>query len=318
VLLAYNQERFVRQSVESCLAQQCEALEIVLSDDASTDDTYAQMQDAAAAYRGPHHIVVRRNATNVGIGEHYNQLVAASRGELLVTATGDDLSTPDRVHRLLQAWESTGCRADLIASHVVDMDEAGRLHAVKRVDDLSSWHGVDDWIERRPYIIGAGHAFTRRLMTRFGPLDPGVFYEDQIMVFRAIVSGGAVTVDAPLVHYRRGGTSRLALFESVDHMHSWEQRRRNRETAEMNQLIRDAAVAGCESAVHAALRDAAERRAYLDRLQQADGSAARWREFSKARNLPLAWRLKKWLHVAAPSLALPLRRLAAKRRSDGS
>jgi glycosyltransferase involved in cell wall biosynthesis len=300
VLLAYNQESMVRRAVQSCLAQECEPLEIVLSDDASTDGTFEAMQPLVAAYRGPHTVRARRNATNVGIGEHYNQLLKATSGELLVTAAGDDFSEPHRVRRLIEAWESTGCRADLIASHVIDMDHDGVLHEIMRVDDLSTYRTVQEWAAKRPYIIGAGHAFTRRMMERFGPMLPAVFYEDQIMTFRAIAMGGGITVDEPLVHYRRGGTSRKPAFESDDHMMRWTHRQRGRELAEMEQLVADATIAGCDALVRPTLEAPFRRERYLRALQTAGNHAERWRAFRTATALPFWWRLRKMLHVAFP------------------
>ena len=107
VLLACNQEATAGAAAESCLAQLGEPLEIVLSDDASNDRTFERLQAAAAAYRGPHRVRARRNPVNLGIGGHYNELIAQTSGELIVTAAGDDLSVPHRVQRLAQAWDAT-------------------------------------------------------------------------------------------------------------------------------------------------------------------------------------------------------------------
>ena len=168
LLLAYNQQETIESAIDSVLEQQCEPIEIVLSDDASSDCSFELMQAAAERYRGPHSVSARRNATNLGIGQHYNQLVRATRAPLLVTAAGDDTSTPDRVLRLLQAWDANGQRADLIASHLIDLDHEGRRHDVIRVEDLAAYRGVDDWARQRPYSVGAGHAFTR---TVYAPAD---------------------------------------------------------------------------------------------------------------------------------------------------
>ncbi|MBV9891711.1 MAG: glycosyltransferase family 2 protein, partial [Rhizobacter sp.] len=132
LLLGYNQQQTIEAAIASVFAQRCEPLAIVLSDDASSDATFALMQAAAERYRGPHSVHARRNASNLGIGRHYNELLQATRAPLLVTAAGDDLSTPDRVARLLQAWDGSGGRADLIASHLVDLDHEGQLHDVIR------------------------------------------------------------------------------------------------------------------------------------------------------------------------------------------
>ena len=56
--------------------------------------------------------------------------------------------------------------------------------------------------------VGAAQAWTKRLVDRFGPLPPGTVAEDLVMVFRALGSGGAITLREPLVQYRRGGISR--------------------------------------------------------------------------------------------------------------
>ena len=98
LLLAYNQQETIESAIDSVLGQRCEPIEIVLSDDASSDRSFELMQAAAERYRGPHRVRVRvATTTNLGIGQHYNRLVRETRAPLLVTAAGDDISTPDRV-----------------------------------------------------------------------------------------------------------------------------------------------------------------------------------------------------------------------------
>lgn len=207
LLFAFNQIELVEAAVHACFGQEGEAVEILLSDDASTDGTWECLQTLAAAYRGPHQVRTRRNAVNLGVGAHYNAAVADCTGQLVVTAAGDDISLPHRVRTLAAAWDATGCRADLIASHLIDMDTAGCDRGVIRVDDLSRWRGASDWLNKRPYVVGASHAFTRRLFDRFGPIRADLPYEDQVMALRAACLGGGVTVNEPLLRYRRGGLS---------------------------------------------------------------------------------------------------------------
>jgi len=153
---------------------------------------------------------------------------------------------------------------------------AGRFRRPLRV---ATQHGqvgrVDDWLRDRPFVIGAGHAFTRRMMQAFGPLDPAVHHEDQIMVFRALALGGAVTVDAALVRYRRGGASATPVRRSRAQVQAWRIRRLRQEIAEREQLERDAAVAGCTDAVAAAFEPLRVRQDYLQRLYDADSARGR-------------------------------------------
>jgi glycosyltransferase involved in cell wall biosynthesis len=307
LVLTYQQRALLDGAVASAFAQDCEPIEIVLSDDGSSDGSHERLLALAAAYRGPHRVLVRPRGPNLGIAEHYNQLHAYASGELFVTAAGDDASTPDRVRRLVDAWNVNGRRADLIASHLTDMDAAGHLHDTIRVDDLAAWPNIDAWIAKRPYIVGASHAYTRRMMDRFGGMDRAIAYEDQIMVFRAIASGGAITVDAPLVHYRRGGTSRQPGFDSVDQKAHWTERQLDRILAEMNQLIADAHVAGCAERMQSLMERPLHRDRYLRTLMRELPWRERWRALREAGDLPLGWRLRKLLHAAFPNATFHLK-----------
>ena len=307
LVLTYQQRALLDSAVASAFAQDCEPIEIVLSDDGSSDGSHERLVELAAAYRGPHRVVVRPSGPNVGIAEHYNQLHAFASGELFVTAAGDDACTPDRVRRLVDAWTENGRRADLIASHLVDMDAAGGLHDTIRVDDLAAWPSIDAWMAKRPYIVGASHAYTRRMMERFGPMDRAIAYEDQVMVFRAIATGGAITVDAPLVHYRRGGTSRLPGFDNPDQKDDWTERQLDRLRAEMNQLIADADTAGCGERMRALMVKPLHRDRY-QRVMLSDAPwGQRWRAFNEAGDLALDWRLRKLLHSTFPNATFRLK-----------
>jgi hypothetical protein len=221
---------------------------------------------------------------------------------VLITAAGDDVSEPDRASRLLAAWDATEGRADLVSSHVTDMTHDGKTHGVLKVADLAACAGVADWVAKRPYVIGAGHAFTRRLMRRFGPLDPMLRYEDQIMAFRAIVSGGGVTVDAPLVRYRRGGSSGRHNFDTATDIAAWRRSRLEQEIAERRQLIEDAQIAGCGPAVAEALDGLRLRHCYMQRLCAAASARERWAALREAGPVPPVWRMRKWLQATFPRL----------------
>jgi glycosyltransferase involved in cell wall biosynthesis len=207
VLLVYQQRQWVEDAVTACFNQDCEKIEIILSDDASDDGSYEVMLDLAERYKGKHTVRVRKNDKNLGIGEHYNRVIGESLGVLIITAAGDDISLPNRVDELLKAWDGTGQKADLISSYMSDMTMTGEIVGPKFVSDLSLWDKPEKWTRKRPHVIGASHAFTKRMHDFFGPFDADLAYEDQVMAFRASCLGGGVTVKKVLLNYRRGGVS---------------------------------------------------------------------------------------------------------------
>lgn len=317
LLIAYQQATTVGAAVAGALAQTGPAIEILISDDASPDSTWAAIQAAVAGYTGPHQVLLNRNPQNLGIGAHLALLAGRARGELLLVAAGDDVSLPQRAERTLQAWLQHGQKPDLIASALVDLDAHGAAHGVMRPDDLATWRTAADWAARRPYVIGAAQAWTRRLVRRFEPLPAGTVAEDLVMAFRAIVSGGAITLDEPLVQYRRGGLSsrRRAL-----HPHEVSARllaNARHSLVELPCLLRDAQAAGVLAAVAPLLQSQlATQRHIADQLQPGP-LPARLRRLLQDRAVPLALRLRVFLYAACPALLVPgfaLKRALLRRR----
>jgi len=290
-VLAYNQEQFVETTVRSALAQVCEPIEILVSDDCSTDGTFDRIQQLVGEYRGPHRAIARRNPENLGIGRHFNALMQAAEGRLVVLMAADDVSRHDRVALTAAAWDRSDERLDLIAAHVVDMGENGDLFGVKRVDPLQEWRGIAEWTAWRPFVIGAAQAVTRRLFDRFGPLAPDCQQEDQVNALRAILSGGAHTIDDALVHYRRGGASSGA--HNAATYRNWEARRSAIHLGVYAQWIRDAALCGHEAAVRQAIDDDLQRDLFLTRLLAARSLGEQLRIVRSHRTVDSKFRWKR-------------------------
>lgn len=317
LLIAYNQQATVAEAIAGALAQTWSPLEIIASDDASDDGTFAAMQAAVAGYAGPHRVVLNRNPRNLGIGAHLSRLVALSGGELLVVAAGDDVSLATRCARLAEAWLASGRRLDLIASALEDIDERGAVHARITPSDLASYRSAADWIARPPFVVGAAQAWTRRLFDRFGPLPEGVVAEDLLMVFRAIVSGGAATLAEPLVRYRRGGVSRRRRAMSARDVIDRLLKNNRHSLVELPQLLADARVAGQSTAVEASLQRQLAREVFIRDLFAAPRRAERVRLVAQSGEVPLAQRVRFGLYAICPAVLAPLfalKRLVARHR----
>ena len=312
LVLAYQQEATIEQAIRGALAQTYTPLEIVISDDASTDATWSTVERAVAGYGGPHRLVLNRNPVNLGIGAHIDRMVALSRGELLFVAAGDDISLPQRCERVVDTWLAAGRRPDLISSQLLDLDENGSSHAPIVPTDLSTYRDAANWLARPPHVIGAAQAWTRRVFDRFGPLPPGSVAEDMLMTFRAVVSGGAITLADPLVLYRRGGISRrrrnLHARDVVERL-----LKNNRHAlVELPQLLADAALAGQLPAVDRELSRALTRERFVRDLFGAPGLPGRLKLLLAARPVPWRVRLRLFVYAACPALLAPW--FALKRR----
>ena len=305
LLIAYQQEKTVAQAVAGALSQTYSPLEIILSDDASNDGTFAAMQAAVAGYSGPHRIKLNRNPHNLGIGAHLSHLVSLSKGEMLFVAAADDVSLPRRCERVMSAWRASGQRLDLIATALIDIDESGRAGAVITPSDLSAYHDAADWLARPPFVVGAAQAWTRRVFERFGPLPKGVVAEDLIMVLRAVMSGGAVTLAEPLVRYRRGGLSFRRRAQTAGDVMKALLKNNRSSLIELPLLLDDARSAGQQAAVEPALLARLARERFIHDLFAAGSLLSRCRLVRDTNSVPLALRLRLFVYAACPALLAP-------------
>lgn len=319
LLIGYRQAATIDAAIDGALAQDHAALDIVLSDDASPDDTFARMQARAEAYRGPHRVILNRNPRNLGIGAHLSRAAALTDAELLFVVAGDDVSLPHRVSRCVGEWERLGRRPDLIAGWVEDLDADGQVHDVLKPSDLAQWRTLADWARERPYVIGAAQCWTRRLLDRFGPLPEGVVAEDLVMVFRAIGCGGAITLPQPLVRYRRGGISRRVRTRSADEVVRRLLSNNRHALVELPLLLGDAARLGPEAlaAVEPVLAPQLAREHFIARLFEADGVGEALRAIASARGVPWPLRLRVAVYARARWLLAPLFALKRAVRRGG-
>lgn len=237
LLLTFNQEKYVEDSIQGALSQSYTPLEIIISDDCSSDNTFGMIKKCVSDYSGPHSIRIIQNAQNLGIGMHINKLMENAEGQLVVASAGDDISLPDRVETLVNAWLEGDCAADMLHSQVMQMNQDG--HVLN--DNFSAnYHctNAEDFIKSN-VIIGASEAWTKRLFDRFGPLNPDVVHEDRTIGFRALLGGGITFVNKPLVKYRTGGISQFAYISCREVLYDIRSVAHKRYTADCRQNLAD-------------------------------------------------------------------------------
>lgn len=198
VYTVYNQERYVRESLGSALAQDYENLEIVVSDDGSTDDTRKIIEEMVEEYRaggGRHKVILNFNEQNLGVCGNFEFAFGLTHGELVFTFGGDDVSTPDRVRRIVEAWNESGRTAAVLASGGWLMDVDGNVYKDYGREVLNG------------APVGAFAVYARKVFDDFPRIAAEVVrdtYEDSVYGLRAQFYAPPQYVDAQLVKYRYG------------------------------------------------------------------------------------------------------------------
>ena len=206
VLLAYNQEKYIREAVEGAFSQTYSPLEIILSDDCSKDRTFEIMSKMKEMYNGPHRIILNRNQTNLGIGRHYNRVMELSSGEIVELAAGDDISLPWRTSdsvSFLQNHPEMSC----VSLGIQEFIDAAKLPQVSRqeIKIASKWN-LNDFVMTPGFFVNApGRAFRKYTHDQYGPLIDRCPVEDGPNLLRCLIHGAAATCENIGVLYRWNG-----------------------------------------------------------------------------------------------------------------
>lgn len=199
LVTCYNFERFIRETVRAALAQTYEPLDIIFSDDCSTDRSWEIIQEEVAAYNGPHHIILNHNETNLGFAANLNKSYALARTDWVLNQSGDDISLPTRVARYAEVIEQNP-RLRCVGAWYEAIDEYGHVKTTPK-----SWRQFNSSTANKvliPMVIGVVAAYHMDVFRIFGPMSTQVWNEDHVLPFRAKLIGDIGWVDEVLVQYR--------------------------------------------------------------------------------------------------------------------
>jgi glycosyltransferase involved in cell wall biosynthesis len=203
-LFAFNQEKYIREAVEGAFSQTYEPLEIILSDDSSTDQTFEIMQDMAAAYTGPHRIIVRRTDSNRGPFHHVLEVASEMSGRIMVVAAGDDISYPHRCNTIVRFWRES--EAEILFSYFDLIDEDGALVQAGVAGncgiEIMKWFSPESELQQTQH--GASAAYSAEFLKQFHFPDQPILSEDVVFYFAATLNNSKLNrIERPLIKYRK-------------------------------------------------------------------------------------------------------------------
>ena len=217
-MVTYNHSAFVREALQSVLAQTYSPLEIIISDDASTDDTASLVDDCLARYNGPHRVRFLRQPVNLGARGRNNFMAAfrESQGKFIVWFCGDDVMRETQVERMVETWQREQVSLVTVNAEYIG-EKSEPLNRYFRDPSATPDVTVDSLARNGAFDcnFGAGMAFSRELIETFGfdeTSPPPQFPPDLIFPFYAGLLSGCAMVMEPLLRYRlHAGQTSLSL-----------------------------------------------------------------------------------------------------------
>jgi glycosyltransferase involved in cell wall biosynthesis len=226
-LVTYNHREFIRETLESVLAQNYPNLEIIVSDDASTDDTLTIVEDFAKESKLTWKIL--KSDENKGITANHNKALLACTGKYIAWLGGDDLMLPGKLAKQVRLMEvEPEC---VICYHDLDVfqSETGESLRWYSEGDQPREGGLATLVKYGAINGGSSNMIRRSASPGF--FEPRISTASDWLYYVQCLSGGGKMqyIDEVLGRYRRhrgnitSGTVRNPHLSQVqDHLFSCE------------------------------------------------------------------------------------------------
>lgn len=183
VMGMYNCAATLQRAVESIINQTYSDWELIMCDDASTDDTY---HIACQLAERDSRIKVLRNTQNIGCNVVMNRCIEAAQGEYIAVMDSDDISLPQRLEREVDILDNNPQYA-IVSTGVIFFNEEGDFRTIMGKEipqpiDLahSIPHSHPACMVRREALMKIGGYYTEKGMHRI---------EDYYMMARLYACG---------------------------------------------------------------------------------------------------------------------------------
>tara|TARA_R110002073_G_scaffold192387_1_gene351179 strand:+ start:23934 stop:24944 length:1011 start_codon:yes stop_codon:yes gene_type:complete len=201
-LITYNQVDYVEDSIRGALSQDYLNLEIIISDDCSTDGTFEKAREIVSSYEGDHIVRLNQTSKNKCTLGHFFDVVGLAEGELLVLAAGDDISKPERVTKTVNIWKAESA-VGIFSNHEL-IDENGVANG--RVYNPSGESQLLTKVFKKENsfdIHGASSSYDMSFLRSLPRIEGRFFFEDTFMTFMINILDKKISkIDEPLVFYR--------------------------------------------------------------------------------------------------------------------
>lgn len=183
ICLCYNHENFVEEALTSVVGQTYPNIEVIVIDDASTDQSLTSIQHFLAGYQGTHSIKTLFLPENIGNCRAFNQGLALAKGKYVIDFATDDVMLPERINQQVSLFEQLSPDYGVVFSEAAYINEKGqhlyyhykdKLHRLKKIPNGNIYA---DLLKR--YIVCSPTMIVKKeVLDKMGGYDENLAYED--------------------------------------------------------------------------------------------------------------------------------------------
>lgn len=195
-MCTYNGEQFIREQLESLIAQDYQNLEMIIVDDCSTDSTYAILEEYSSAHES---IKLYSNSKNLGFKRNFERALKLCNGSFIALCDQDDIWFSNKISTYVEQID----QYSLVYSQVELINEQGQ-----KLDEKFPSVNLLEGRCHLSLLFGncvTGHAcMLRKEILRYAlPIPQGVKLHDHWLALVAAASQGIKKVSTPLSQYRK-------------------------------------------------------------------------------------------------------------------
>lgn len=214
VIPCYNHSRFIEAAVKSAADQNYKNLELVIVDDASSDDSAEIITKAAKEYKDRFSdIIIKINDTNEGAHNAINKGAALAHSNYISLLNSDDMYQPNRISSVMTALLSSGRGNEIAFTAVACVDSDGKIINSGSAESFTSVQNRLDGAEftalsclAENVCISTGNlVFTKALFNALGGFKSYKYIHDYDFFIRSSLVTEPIFVKDTLYLYRLHG-----------------------------------------------------------------------------------------------------------------
>ena len=193
VMCTYNGEKYLREQMDSILAQTYPIHEIIVCDDCSTDGTMDILQEYAAKYS---FIKVRQNKQNLGFNSNFYHAFSQATGEYISISDQDDIWFPQKIEE--QVKQISTENYNLCFSESITTD----TYQETQVENYKTRPFTAESLFFQSTIPGHNMLVRKAFLESIGPCHDMTFFYDWWISINAALEDSIVQCTSPLVWHR--------------------------------------------------------------------------------------------------------------------
>lgn len=209
-MATYNGEKFLREQLDSIYAQSYKNIEVIVTDDSSSDDTVSILKE----YHQKNGLKYFINEENLGYLKNFEKAISLCSGDYIALSDQDDIWLP---HKLETLYKTINGKA-LVFSDAKLVDGEGRVfaesfHLYQKVY-IPEYTKHFYYLVIKNFITGCTVLFSRKLLKEIIPIPKSAIHHDWWIAFLGSLQGGIEYVREPLVLYRQHGGNSIGAEKS--------------------------------------------------------------------------------------------------------